>query len=72
MKVDEQLKTKKNREMKNTEKTNSKKNIKNFEMNNYKFYWIFEGNGNFTQKHDEIDYRRFIERNYESKSNQNF
>ena len=56
--------------MKNTENTNQRVTAKNFQIKEFKFYWVFEGNGNYTQKHDEIDYRMFIERNYESISNQ--
>ena len=55
---------------KSNNSTNGK--IENFQIENFKFYWIFEGNGDYAQKHDEIDYRRFVERNYESKSNQDF
>ena len=55
--------------MKNSLQTSSNSKIENFQIKEYKFYWIFEGNGNYTQKHDEMDYREFIERNYESKSN---
>ncbi|MCI0449163.1 MAG: hypothetical protein L0Y79_05160 [Chlorobi bacterium] len=40
-----------------------------FIMENIAFFWIFFGNGEFTQKHDENAYRRFVERNYQSKSN---
>ena len=58
--------------MKNLTNQNTPKRIKNFEIIDYRFYWVFEGNGEFSQKHEESDYRRFIERNYESKSNQNF
>ena len=53
-------------------KKNKNDKIKDFQIKNFKFYWIFEGNGEYAQKHDEIDYRRFVERNYESKSNQDF
>ena len=56
--------------MKNSEKNNSKVSIRNFKITDFQFYWVFEGNGEFKEMHDEIDYRRFIERNYESKSNQ--
>ena len=55
--------------MKNSAQTSSNSKIENFQIKEYMFYWIFEGNDNYTQKHDEMDYRRFIERNYESKSN---
>jgi hypothetical protein len=57
--------------MKNLYDLNPKKKIENFQIKNYMFYWIFEGNGEYTQKHKENDYRIYIERNYESKSNQN-
>jgi len=55
--------------MKNSAQTSLNSKIENFQIKEYMFYWIFEGNGNYTQKHNEMDYRRFIERNYESKSN---
>lgn len=58
--------------MKNAENKNKKITAKNFRITEFKFYWEFEGNGNFTQKHKEIEYRRFIERNYESRSNLNY
>ncbi len=52
--------------MKNAENKNKKVTAKNFRITEFKFYWVFEGNGNITQKHKEIEYRRFIERNYET------
>lgn len=58
--------------MKNSAQIRKNSKIEDFRIQNYMFYWVFEGNGDYTQKHKEIDYRRFIERNYESKSNQNF
>ncbi|MBZ0203103.1 MAG: hypothetical protein IT281_02800 [Ignavibacteria bacterium] len=54
--------------MKNAEK--NKVTIRNFKITDFQFYWVFEGNGEFKEMHNELDYRRFIERNYESKSNQ--
>lgn len=58
--------------MKNSAQISQNSKIENFQIKNYMFFWFFEGNGDYTQKHNEIDYRRFIERNYEAKSNQNF
>lgn len=43
---------------------------KNFKMTEVKFSWEFEGNGSYTQKHDEDEYCKFIEKNYKSISNQ--
>jgi hypothetical protein len=40
-----------------------------FIMENIAFFWVFDGHGDFTQKHDEKDYRNFVEKNYTSKSN---
>ena len=53
------------------------KNLKNVnpgsleakETKTFAFYWIFEGNGEYSQKHNENDYCRYIESNYISKSN---
>lgn len=56
--------------MKNTENKNKRITAKNFRITNVMFSWEFKGNGDYTQEHKEIDYRRFIERNYQSKSNQ--
>jgi hypothetical protein len=57
--------------MKNSKNCNPG-SIEKFETKPFAFYWIFEGNGNYSQKHDEMDYRRYIERNYISKSNLEF
>jgi len=35
----------------------------------FKFFWIFTPDGFTSQKHDEADYSRFLDRNYISKSN---
>ena len=35
----------------------------------YKFFWTFTPDGVSSQKHDEADYSRFLDRNYISKSN---
>ncbi len=56
--------------MKNTENKNTRITAKNFKITKIQFSWEFKGNGDFSQEHKEIDYRRFIERNYISKSNQ--
>ena len=55
--------------MKNSVQKSSKNKVENFQITEYRFYWIFDGNGSWIQKHDEMDYGRFIENNYESKSN---
>jgi len=47
---------------------NNKKPEK-FEMKDFAFYWIFNGNGDIIQKHNESDYSCFVERNYQSKCN---
>lgn len=54
----------------NTEYKVYRTTAKNFKMTDIKFSWEFDGSGNFTQIHDEMDYRMFIEKNYQSKSNQ--
>jgi len=43
--------------------------IENKENKTFAFYWVFEGNGEYSQKHNENDYCRYIESNYISKSN---
>ena len=41
----------------------------NENLKNFKFYWIFTPDGVSSQKHNEADYSRFLNRNYISKSN---
>lgn len=43
--------------------------IETTETKSFAFYWIFEGNGEYSQKHNENDYCRYIESNYICKSN---
>ena len=35
----------------------------------YIFFWTFTSDGVSSQKHDEADYSRFLDKNYISKSN---
>lgn len=54
--------------MKNSKNVNPPA-IDTYENKSFAFYWIFEGNGECSQKHNENDYCRYIESNYISKSN---
>jgi hypothetical protein len=58
--------------MKNLNQIRQSRKIEDFQIKNYMFYWVFDGKGDYKQMHREAEYRMFIERNYEAKSNQNF
>jgi hypothetical protein len=54
-----------------TNRTNNQNKIRNNEINSdFNFSWIFSGNGQVFQSHDENEYKRFCDLNYISVSNQ--
>jgi hypothetical protein len=66
------IEKKKIKEMKNTESKSKSKSTISLNFKEFRFYWIFEGNGEFKQEHDEKDYRRFVEYNYENRINRDY